>query len=361
MRRAAAISIVAPLGHAPRQFDQPVEIGAHHAVFAGRLRHALQPAQFLARLILDLLGHLRLGDGLAEFGDLRRLALVALAQLALDRGHLLAQQHLAIARVERGLGLAPDLLRQPQHLDAVREDARDPVHPRRDVDRLQDFLLLVRRRVHVGRDHVRQHRPAIRPTGSPPAVRAAPAARAAGLDGLPLEENETRLDVGRRRLRLRDPQDARDEERPAGQEFDDLEPLLALADQMMRAVRRGDVAGDVGDRPHAVHVDRQRIGGLGVALHQDADRPLIPHRLLRGSKRARTADRDRQHDAGKQHDASHRHDDERVRRQRRQRRRHPGRRRTRRRDTGRRHANEPFHRGALNRIFNHGYSPLFAM
>src|SRR5262249_47865866 len=34
----------------PRQLDQPIEIGAHHAVFAGGFRHALEPAQFLARL-----------------------------------------------------------------------------------------------------------------------------------------------------------------------------------------------------------------------------------------------------------------------------------------------------------------------
>ena len=47
------------LGQSPGQFDQPIEIGAHHAVFARRFRHALQPAQFLARLLLDLLRHLR--------------------------------------------------------------------------------------------------------------------------------------------------------------------------------------------------------------------------------------------------------------------------------------------------------------
>ena len=47
------------LGQLPRQLDQPIEIGAHHAVFAGGFRHALQPAQLLARLLLDLLRHVR--------------------------------------------------------------------------------------------------------------------------------------------------------------------------------------------------------------------------------------------------------------------------------------------------------------
>ena len=84
--------------------------------------------------------------------------------------------------------------------------------------------------------------------------------------------------------------DARDEERPAVQEFDDLEALLALADEMMRAVRRGDVAHDIGDRADAVQVDRRRVGDLGVALHQDADLALLAHRLLRRGDRARPAD-----------------------------------------------------------------------
>ena len=40
--------------------------------------------------------------------------------------------------------------RQAQHLDALGEEARDLVHARREVDRLQDLLLLLRLDVHVG-------------------------------------------------------------------------------------------------------------------------------------------------------------------------------------------------------------------
>ena len=100
----------------------------------------LQPAQFLARLLLDLLRHLRVGDGLVELGHFGRFALLTFAQLALDGSHLLAQQRLALALVERGLGLAADLLRQPQHLDAVRQQTQHLVHARRNIDRLQDLL-----------------------------------------------------------------------------------------------------------------------------------------------------------------------------------------------------------------------------
>jgi hypothetical protein len=80
----------------------------------------------------------------------------------------------------------------------------------------------------------------------------------------------------------RDLQHARDHERPAAEIFDDLEALLALADQMMRAVRRGDVAHDIGEVPMRCMSIGSRIGDFGGALQQDADLALVAHRLLRG-------------------------------------------------------------------------------
>ena len=310
------------LGQRPRQLDQPIEIGAHHAVFAGRLRHALQPPQFLARLILDLLGHFGLGDGLAELGHFRGLAFVAFAELALDRRHLLAQQHFAIAR-RRATACVSRPISCESRSTSIRCARRREtlVHPRAEVRRLQDFLLLLGRGIHVGRDHVGEHRPATSPTGSP---RAVPAAFAAGVAGPRSPVRAGARSAPRCRSTSASPpvsgmrNDAGDKERPAGQELVDPEPLLALTDEMMPAVRRGDVARDIGDGAHAVHVDRQRIGHFRVALHQHADGPLIAHRLLRGEDRARTAERNRQHDAGKQHGRANRHDDERIRRQGRQ-------------------------------------------
>ena len=137
----------------PGQLDQPVEIGADHAVFGRRLGHALEPAEFAPRLLLDLLRHLGLGDRLAELGDLVLLA-VGVAELLLDRGHLLAQEHLALALVERGAGLLADLLRQPEHLDPLGEEARDAVDAGGEVDRLEHLLLLLDRQVEIGGDDV---------------------------------------------------------------------------------------------------------------------------------------------------------------------------------------------------------------
>ena len=95
----------------PRQLDQPIEIGANHSELCRRFWHSLQPAQFLACRVLDLLWHTRLGDRLAQLGHLLGLSAFTFAELALDRCHLLTQQNLALALVQGGLGLTADFLR----------------------------------------------------------------------------------------------------------------------------------------------------------------------------------------------------------------------------------------------------------
>ena len=125
----------------PGQLEQRVEIGADHAVLARRLGRALQPPQLLLGRGLDLGRHLRLGDRLLEVGQLLLVG-AFLAQLALDRRHLLAQQHLALARVERRLGLAADLGRQPQHLEPMGEQLRHLVEALQQVGGLEQLLLL---------------------------------------------------------------------------------------------------------------------------------------------------------------------------------------------------------------------------
>ena len=251
------------LGQRPRQLDQPIEIGAHHAVFAGRFGHALQPAQFLARLVLDVFRHAGLGDRGVELGHFRGLALLAFAELALDRRHLLAQQRLALPLVERDLGLAADFLRQPQHLDAVGEQPRDLLHAHGDVDGLKDLLLFLRLHVHIGDRQVGQRRRRLDRLHGGQQVRRHLGQQLDGLDGLRLQIDKARFDLRRAHAGLGNLHDARDQERPARQIFADLEALLALADQVVGAVGRGEVAHDIGDRAHAMHVDCGRIVDVG--------------------------------------------------------------------------------------------------
>ena len=136
-----------------------------------------------------------------------------------------------------------------------------------------------------------------------------------GFDRLALEMKETGLDLVRRRSGLWNPFRPGDKERPAAQIVVDPEPLLSLTDDMIRAVRRGDVANDIGERSHSMQVDGEGIGDLGVALHHDADRLLFPDRSLRRHHRTGTTEGDRQHRSRKQNHAAHRHDDQGLRRQ----------------------------------------------
>ena len=224
------------LGQLPGQFDQPVEIGAHHAVFGGAFGHALQAAQLLAGGVLDFLRHAGFGDGLVELGHLGGLAFLAFTQLLLDRGHLLAQQHLALPLVERRLGLLADLGRQPQHLDAVRQQLGHLVHARGNVDGLQHFLLLVRLHVHVGHGHVGERARLLdRLHGADTSSRGACGSSSSASSAWPRKCSRRASISGVLGCRLRDAQHARDQERPAAEEFDDLEALVALAHQVMGA------------------------------------------------------------------------------------------------------------------------------
>ena len=104
----------------PRHGDQPVEVGADHARLAGLLAHALEAAELLVGLLAHGLGHARLGDlGAVLLDDVGRV----LAQLALDRLHLLAQEVLALLLVGAGLHVLADALADLQLGQAVALDA----------------------------------------------------------------------------------------------------------------------------------------------------------------------------------------------------------------------------------------------
>lgn len=106
---------------------------------------------------------------------------------------------------------------------------------------------------------------------------------------------KTGLNLGRARIWLGNPQNAGDEERPAGVELENLEPLLALADQMVRAIGAGDIANDIGGGAQTVHVGWRGLRNLRAALHDDADLALITQSLLGGGNRAGATNGNRHH------------------------------------------------------------------
>ena len=107
--------------------------------------------------------------------------------------------------------------------------------------------------------------------------------------------------------------DARDREIPAVEELEHAKALLALRDEVVRAVGPGHVAQHVRGRADPVQVFGPRIVDLGLASGAARRSGAAGARLP--ARRARdfcAADRDRQHDAGEQHEVAHRQDDERV-------------------------------------------------
>ncbi len=97
----------------PGQTDQPVQVSACHGVLCGLRRHLGQAIQLLLGGLPGLFGHLGVFDLLLQLVDLG-LSVVLLAQLALDRLHLLAQVVLLLRLAhlvgDLGLDAAGDLL-----------------------------------------------------------------------------------------------------------------------------------------------------------------------------------------------------------------------------------------------------------
>src|SRR5271163_1643002 len=101
---------------APRQADEPVEVGAHDGMLGRLGRNHLEAFEFLVGDFARLGRHLRLFDLLLDFFDFGT-ARVALAEFLLNRLKLLAQVILALIFVELGLHLRLDFVPEFEHLD----------------------------------------------------------------------------------------------------------------------------------------------------------------------------------------------------------------------------------------------------
>ncbi len=299
------------LGRRPGQLDQPVEVGADHAVFGAGVGHALQASQLLARLGLHLLGHGGLVDGGGQIGDLLVGALV-FAQLVLDRGQLLAQQHVALTLAQGGLGLGADVPRQLQHFQAVGQKLGDLVQPGDQVEGLQDVLLLLGRDVGICGGHVGQDAGGCDRLHRRPQFRRRLGQDVQDLQGLLAQVQEPRLDLGGDLGGLGQVQAAGDQIGPALQGLGDVEALHALADDVVLAVGGGDVAQDVGHHADVVEVGAAGLLHRRVALQDHHHLALLAHRLLGGGDGGRAVDGQGDDDLGKEHGAADRHDDEGV-------------------------------------------------
>ena len=105
---------------------------------------------------MRLLRQVRLLDLPAQLLELGLLR-VALAELVLDRLHLLAQEVLALGLAHLGLDLRLDLRAQLEHLQLAAQDRRRRTQPLLDVRRLEQLLLLLGLEAERRGDEVGEH------------------------------------------------------------------------------------------------------------------------------------------------------------------------------------------------------------
>ena len=164
------------------------------------------------------------------------------AELLLDRLQLLAQDELALAVLQLLLGALADLLRQAQHLDAVRQQLQHLLQPLLGGQHLQQHLLLGQLDVHQAGGDVGQLRRRARRLQR---VRQLGRNAAAAATGSPPRVRATACPVPRRRWRLLgllEAQDARRQEGMARHQLEQPEALPAVADGMDLAVAGGHLA-----------------------------------------------------------------------------------------------------------------------
>ena len=126
---------------APRDAEQPVEIVAHDRRFRRHRAHLAELLQLVLRLLAGFLGELGLGDLLLELGSSSR-AVLGVAELLLDRLHLLVEIVLALRLLHLALDARADALLDLEHRDLALHQAEHALQPLDHGRQRQDRLLL---------------------------------------------------------------------------------------------------------------------------------------------------------------------------------------------------------------------------
>ena len=142
---------------APGQREHPVDVVAHDGRLGAHRRHHLELADLLLAPLACLVGHLLGLELLLELLDLV-LEVVAIAELLLDRAHLLVQVVLLLGALHLLLDPTPDALLHLEHLDLGLHEAEDLLEALGRIDQLQELLAILQLQIQVGRDGVGEAR-----------------------------------------------------------------------------------------------------------------------------------------------------------------------------------------------------------
>ena len=168
----------------------------------------------------------------------------------------------------------------------MRQELEQLVETRLQVEGLQQRLLLLGTDVHEPGDEIREACGALHALQRGHHLFGHLRQQLQDLDRAFPEAVGATLDVRVDALGILEQLHARDGKRVAVQELQHTKALHTLADGVMRAVGRGDVAQHIGRRTDPVQVVGARLFDVGLALQQDAERALQPRGFLRGSARA---------------------------------------------------------------------------
>ena len=137
----------------PGQRDDPVDVVAHDGRLGAHRRHHLELVDLLLGPLARLLRHLLGLERLLELLDLV-LELVALAELLLDRPHLLVEVVLLLRALHLLLDAAADLALDLEHLDLGLHARVDVLEALARRERLEQLLALLELQVEVRDDGV---------------------------------------------------------------------------------------------------------------------------------------------------------------------------------------------------------------
>ena len=145
----------------PRQGHEGIDVIAHDRRLGRHRRHELQLLQLRVGLHARLLGHVRALDLLLQLVQVRPF--LGVAQLLLDGLHLLVQVVLALALLHLALHAPANALLDLHDVDLGLEELQQLLESARDLEHLEDLLLLLELERQVRGDRVRQAPGAVDP------------------------------------------------------------------------------------------------------------------------------------------------------------------------------------------------------
>ena len=254
----------------------------------------LEPGELTLRRLAHVLGERDRLQPLAKLLDLGALG-VALAELVLDRLHLLAQEELALPLLHLRLDLRLDPRPELEDLELAVQDARDVPEPLLDAHVLEQLLLLLGLQAQRRRDEMAERARVVDVRGSELQLLGQVRDERDDAREQRLHVAGQRLDLGRLLEHVRHLDEAPDEIWLDLRGLLEPDPAEALHEDAQRPVGDADHLVDHGRGPDLVEVLELWLLVVRVARGQEREHPVAADDVVDELDRALLADRERRH------------------------------------------------------------------